>query len=88
MTVQSVTAGMKGDPAKRFKDVLDARKRLPAPAVCRAIRESAGVSVRELAVLLDVTPTCVSYWELGRRKPKSDHLVRYVAALDLMRDDG
>lgn len=59
-----------------------ARRRLPAPPMRRAIRESAGVSQLRVAGQVGVTRMTVSRWESGVREPRGDHLLSYVALLD------
>lgn len=66
---------------------------LPSPAVARALREAAGISLRELARELGVDPTTLSRWERGLARPgRRDRaralLERYVAALNLLRSAG
>ena len=56
-----------------------ARRRLPAAAERREIRERAGVSQRELALALDVSWTAVHRWEKGARR---SHETAYADALE------
>lgn len=59
--------------------------RLPPPDQRRAIRESAGLSMRNLADDLGVTTTAVRLWEVGERNVSPEFLERYVALLDDLR---
>jgi DNA-binding transcriptional regulator YiaG len=71
-----------------LRDV-DHRRRLPAPAVRVAIRQAAGVSRRQLARAIGVSPTALGYWEHGQRTPSRQHVGRYVGLLaDLARRPG
>jgi len=47
----------------------------------RRLREKAGLSLRELARILDEQPTNISYWERTGRLPRSDLLVPMASAL-------
>ena len=58
-----------------------ARKCLPSPAERRAIRETAGVSLRQIAIDLGVTPQCVALWEADATEPKAENAVRYIEVL-------
>jgi DNA-binding transcriptional regulator YiaG len=59
---------------------------LPSPAACRAIREAAGLSLREMGAALDTTHTNIWYWEHGRHRPAhGDVRERYVALLTELR---
>lgn len=58
------------------------RRRLPEPRLRRLIRESARVSLREVAATLGVSPSAVSRWETGQRKPRAAAMRRYVRLLD------
>lgn len=60
------------------------RRRLPTPAVRRAIRESARVSQDEIGRQME-PPVCratVSRWESGQREPSASYLTQYVRLLD------
>ena len=58
------------------------KKRLPAPAALRRLRQSAGISQNVIANTIGVTKTAVSLWESGRREPRGENLRRYLALLD------
>ena len=47
----------------------------------RSLREKAGLSLRELARILDEQPTNLSYWERTGKLPRSDLLVPMAKAL-------
>lgn len=59
---------------------------LPPPSTRRAIRESAGLSLRDIAEECGVTFQTISHWELGRREPQGANLKRYVRVLRLIRE--
>jgi DNA-binding transcriptional regulator YiaG len=61
---------------------LRARRALPAPSMCRAIREASGTSREQLGRAIGVTGQAVAFWEAGTRKPRPLHLERYA---DLLR---
>ncbi|MWJ18488.1 XRE family transcriptional regulator [Clavibacter michiganensis subsp. michiganensis] len=58
-----------------------ASRRLPTPALARAIRETAGVSQARIAEELGVTRMAVSRWERGTRRPRGPLLIAYAAVL-------
>lgn len=58
--------------------------RLPPPPVCRAIRQGAGVSLREVGQLIGVSPMTVLRWERGDVRPKRDHAIAYRELLDVL----
>ncbi|MFC7488779.1 helix-turn-helix domain-containing protein [Knoellia sp. CPCC 206453] len=60
-------------------------RRLPSPALRRAIRLEAGLSTVQLGRAMGVTRQAVSQWETGTRTPRGDHLIAYVAVLDELR---
>jgi transcriptional regulator with XRE-family HTH domain len=59
---------------------LRARRALPAAAERRRIREAAGVSIRQLAEALDVSPMAPVRWEQGAM-PRDPRLVREYGEL-------
>lgn len=48
----------------------------------RALRRRAGLSLRELADLIDVDPATLSRWERGAVRPRHDAALRWSNALD------
>lgn len=50
--------------------------RLPAPSARRSIRLSAGVTLREMADELGVTPMTILRWEQGV-EPRRERAIRY-----------
>jgi transcriptional regulator with XRE-family HTH domain len=62
-------------------------RRLPTPAVARAIRESAGVSQAALAEELGVDRVTVARWEGGTRRPRGELLRQYVELLEAIHDE-
>lgn len=61
-------------------------RRLPPPAVARAIRDAAGVSQRQVADELGINRVSVARWELGARTPRGELRLRYVDLLDELRE--
>jgi DNA-binding transcriptional regulator YiaG len=59
-----------------------ADRRLPAPGVCRAIREAAGVSQQQLADELGVDRVTIARWELSLRSPRGELRRRYTDLLE------
>jgi transcriptional regulator with XRE-family HTH domain len=51
------------------------------PELARAVRLAAQISVTELAAELNVTPSAVSRWEQGQRRPRGPLAEKYAAAL-------
>jgi transcriptional regulator with XRE-family HTH domain len=58
-----------------------ARKFLPEPSTCRAIRQAAGLPLRSIADDLGVTRQAVFQWETGLRRPSGENLTRYLELL-------
>jgi len=63
-----------------------AARKLPPPAVARAIRDAAGVSQQQLADELGVGRVTIARWELGERTPRGELRLRYTSLLDELRD--
>lgn len=61
-------------------------KRLPSPAVARAVRLAANVSQADVAGELGVHRVTVARWESGDRRPSGDLLDRYVQLLADLRE--
>jgi len=53
----------------------------------RAGREAQGLTISQLAVLLEVDPGQVFRWESGERKPKADKLTALARRLELPIDE-
>lgn len=58
--------------------------RLPEPPRRRAIREQAGVTIREMARALDVDSNTVHRWERGRTIPNRRNATAYRQLLDAL----
>jgi len=56
-------------------------RRLPTPALARAIRQSAGVSQARLAEEVGVNRVTLTRWELGQRTPRGAARLRYADVL-------
>lgn len=52
-----------------------------ANGVGQTVREAAGLSLQELATLIDVSTATVHHWEHGRRRPRSAAAARYGRVL-------
>ena len=57
------------------------------PGNLRALREKAGLTLRELARLIDEHPSNVSYWERTDSIPRSDVLLPIAKALGVSVED-
>jgi DNA-binding XRE family transcriptional regulator len=70
---------------QQLEDYLKAKRDLPDPPMCRAIREAAGANREDVAAELGVTPQAVLLWEKGKRAPSRRHIVAYVRLLQELR---
>lgn len=66
---------------------LSARRRLPVPAMRRAVRLDAGLTQTDVAEVVGVSRESVARWESGARNPRGDALLVYVDLLDQLRSD-
>lgn len=55
---------------------------LPTPVKRRAIRQTAGASLADVARELDVTPMTVLRWERGEAVPRRPRAIAYRRLLD------
>lgn len=62
-------------------DRVRARRELPPPAMRRAIREAAGLTLEDFGGALGVSSQAVLYWERGTRFPRPEHLGPYSELL-------
>lgn len=67
-------------------DQVRVRRRLPSPALARAIRLAADVTQQAVADELGVHRVTVARWELGTRRPGRKLLRAYVELLDQLRE--
>ncbi len=74
------TAAAPADLIARVRD-----SHLPTPVQRRRIRTAAGVTLREMATALDVTPMTVLRWERGEVRPAHRHAAAYRSLLDGLR---
>lgn len=72
----------------RLLDEVAVARRLPSPAMARAIRAAAGVSQARLAAELGVQRVTVARWEAGKRRPRGELLAAYVELLEGLRQVG
>ena len=78
---------MHGATVKTLRKRLRVRRELPPPAECRRLRLAAGISLREIADLVGVTPPAVLHWETERRRVSDEYLEAYVGVLRLLREE-
>jgi len=64
---------------------LTARRRLPVPAMRRALRIDAGLTQADVGETLGVARESVARWEAGARTPRGEILLAYVDLLDELR---
>jgi transcriptional regulator with XRE-family HTH domain len=57
------------------------RRDLPAPSMRRAIRQSAGLSLTDVARAVGVSRQAVAAWETGKTTPASAHVSAYAELL-------
>jgi transcriptional regulator with XRE-family HTH domain len=57
-------------------------RRLATSGEAKAIREEAGLSIREVADAIDVSPSGLFRWENGKRTPRGEAAVRYAKFLE------
>jgi DNA-binding transcriptional regulator YiaG len=62
-----------------------AAQAIPSPHVCRAIREAAGLTLRDVGAALGVSYTTVFYWERGRNRPGPAVREKYAELLSELR---
>jgi DNA-binding transcriptional regulator YiaG len=62
-------------------------RRALRPAVARAVRREARLSLAEIATALEVTESTVSRWETGERQPRGAVAERYVELLTRLEAD-
>jgi transcriptional regulator with XRE-family HTH domain len=60
---------------------VEARRDLPPPAVRKAVRKAARVSLDEVGAAVGVTGQAVWLWETGDREPNAENLSRYLDVL-------
>lgn len=62
-----------------------AHRGLPAPALRRALRQSAGLTQEDLAGAIGVRRESVSRWETGLRTPRGRLLAAYTELLEAIK---
>lgn len=65
---------------------LAATRALARSGEARAIRQRAGLSLREMATALGVTRSALQRWEVGLRTPRGESAARYGALLAALRE--
>ena len=76
---------MNVSPVDMLRNQARATLDLPPPAVCKAIREAAGVPRAQLGLAIGVSEASIAYYERGLRAPRGEHRIRYVEALTALR---
>ncbi len=66
----------------RVKDYI-----LPLPSVCRNLRISTGLSVAELAKVLECSPASLYRWENAAVQPRGEFRRRYSAIINELRKE-
>jgi transcriptional regulator with XRE-family HTH domain len=61
---------------------------LPAPGRRRSLRVSLGLTLDDMAEMLEVSRSAVSRWERGVRQPRRHHRTRYLALLRQLESRG
>ncbi|MGZ5212351.1 MAG: helix-turn-helix domain-containing protein [Actinomycetota bacterium] len=56
-------------------------RRLAESGSARVLRQGAGLSLMEVAREIDVTPSAISRWERGLRRPHGEPALRWAALL-------
>ncbi|MDQ3123006.1 MAG: helix-turn-helix transcriptional regulator, partial [Actinomycetota bacterium] len=67
-------------------DRVKLRRGLPAPAVCRALRRSAGISAEELGEAIGVSGEAILAWERNDRQPRGANRDAYARALRVLQE--
>lgn len=67
-------------------DEVTRRRRLPSPALARAVRVAAGVTQQRLADEVGVHRMTVARWETGERHPRGAMAARWAEVLDSLRE--
>ena len=57
------------------------RRKLPDPAVRRALRRSAGLTLADIALVVGTSQASVCRWESGHQTPRGEALSAYVDVL-------
>jgi DNA-binding transcriptional regulator YiaG len=73
-------------PPRGLLEKVRTARRLPPPAVAKAIRDAAGVTQQELADELNVNRVTVARWELGERVPRGAMRLAYTELLEELRE--
>ena len=74
--------------ARNVAALASLRRRLPPPAMRKALRKGSGLTLAQVATSIgDVTPQAIGLWESGKRTPRKDLLGAYVAVLEQLADD-
>lgn len=73
-------------PVSALIEHVRAARRLPPPAVARAIRDAANVSQQQIADELGVNRVTIARWELGTRSPRGELRLRYIELLEQLRE--
>lgn len=74
------TSGMTPDQLRRVSEM----RKLAASGTARTMREEQRLSLHELAVLVNTTPSTLSRWERGIARPRAGAALNWASALQLV----
>jgi ribosome-binding protein aMBF1 (putative translation factor) len=81
---EGMSTAVPASPPTSIFDLLERARdiyALPSPAVRRALRQQARLSLKDVGDALGVSPEAIRNWESGRRTPRPEHLHGYVSFL-------
>jgi transcriptional regulator with XRE-family HTH domain len=74
-------------PERRARTNMNDAQRVALGAALRTAREAQGLSIRQVAALLEVAPSQALRWETGERPPTPQNLVDLAQRLELRASD-
>jgi transcriptional regulator with XRE-family HTH domain len=63
------------------------KAQIPVNAVFRCLRMAAGLTTRELAALIDCSPTLITHYEMGNRELPKERVAQLCKAFRINRED-
>lgn len=66
---------------QEIRDLVEA-KRLPPPVLRKELRKAAGLTLVDVAALVEVSKQSIWLWEAGRVEPRGANRLRYAQVLD------